>query len=154
MNRRRPPIAVEDLVALRRKVDKPPIIPQKLLCRGFAEQHGSPNGAPGLDGGPARGPPASIRRRRRVRLCIPRRSPVTRGGSSSYVYRSLCLLRRSAASAAVVSMQVSERERCAPSTGTARCGRVSDALLACFWYRTCRRAVATAPGGATAAIFY
>ena len=32
MNRRRPPIAVEDLVALRRKVDKPPIIPQKLLA--------------------------------------------------------------------------------------------------------------------------
>ena len=48
MNRRRPPIAVADPVALRRKVDKPPIIPQKLLCRGSAEQHGSLLGAPGL----------------------------------------------------------------------------------------------------------
>ena len=66
-----------------------------------------------------------------------------------------CALERaSAASLSAVSMQVSERARCAPATGTARCGRVSDALLACFWYRTCRRAVATAPGGATAAIFH
>ena len=51
-------------------------------------------------------------------------------------------------------MQVSERERCASVTGTSRCGRVSDALLACFQYRTCRRAVATAPGGARTAIFF
>ena len=41
-----------------------------------------------------------------------------------------------------------------PSTGTTRCGRVSDALPACFQYGTVPRAVATAPGGATTAIFF
>ena len=42
MNRRRPPIAVEDLVALRRKVDKPPIIPQKLLCEALQSSMSGP----------------------------------------------------------------------------------------------------------------
>ena len=60
MNRRSPQTAVEARSPLRRKVDKPPIIPQKLLCRGSAEQHGSLLGAPALDGGPASKGPASV----------------------------------------------------------------------------------------------
>ena len=35
LNRRSPQTAVEARSPLRRKVDKPPIIPQKLLCRGL-----------------------------------------------------------------------------------------------------------------------
>ena len=85
LNRRSPQTAVEARSPLRRKVDKPPIIPQKLLCRGLCRAECQAPRSAGSRGGPARGPPASIRRVRRGQTCIPGRSPVARGGCASYL---------------------------------------------------------------------